>query len=281
VLPDGRTIEGFWSVQASRLADGYIAASRDVTVQVRAAQRAVADREARLAARIAIDVLQEAALPTRFPASEWTSFAARYTPASEAPIGGDWYDAFDLPHGRVGAVIADVAGHGAPAAASMVQLRNKLRGASFDEPDTAVVMTRLNKMAVRSQALASCCYLVLDPNRGTVSWTLAGHPPPLLVRPNGETVWLDGPIDSMLGIEQGLTYRHGSTSIASGDVLVLYTDGLIERRTESIDVGLDRLARMVQRAERVDLEAFCDALVSMISTDTRADDTCVLVIAVH
>ncbi|MGD9792497.1 MAG: SpoIIE family protein phosphatase [Acidimicrobiia bacterium] len=281
VLPDGRVIEGFWSLQVSRLGDGYIAASRDVTAQVQTAKRAVAAREARLAARVAIDVLQEAALPTRFPAVEWASFAARYTPASEAPIGGDWYDAFDLPQGRVGAVIADVAGHGSPAAAAMVQLRNKLRGASFDEPDTAVVMTRLNKMAVRSHALASRCYLVLDPTHSTVTWTLAGHPPPLLVRPNGETLWLDGPIDSMLGIEPRLAYRHGSTAVSAGDVLVLYTDGLIERRTESIDAGLDRLARTVQRSERDDLEAFCDVLVSMISTDTRADDTCVLVIALR
>jgi PAS domain S-box-containing protein len=209
--------------------------------------------------------LQKGLLPKRLPEIAGVELAAHYE-AAGAEVGGDWYDAFALPGGRLGVVLGDVAGRGVPAASSMGQLRSVTRAFALSDDGfrtPAEMLTRLNRhqLALGQTELFTVVYAIIDPREETISWGCAGHPPPLVRSPEGWTTYLEGG-EGLMGIED-IVYRDLSAPIEQESIVVFYTDGLIERRGESLDVGLDRLADAV--ASGVDEpEALCEHVLDQM-----------------
>jgi PAS domain S-box-containing protein len=191
--------------------------------------------------------LQRGLLPKRLPEIAGVELAAHYE-AAGAEVGGDWYDAFALPGGRLGVVLGDVAGRGVPAASAMGQLRSVTRAfALADEGfrSPGEILTRLNRhqLALGQTEMFTIVYAIIDAAQETVSWACAGHPPPLLRDREAQTRFLEGG-EGLMGIED-VVYHEMRAPIGSGGILVFYTDGLVERRGESLDVGLQWLAEAV------------------------------------
>lgn len=280
---EGRTIEGWWDLQVVATGDGYLAVSRDVTEQVllrREMDEAAAQaREEQLT----VQILQQAALPAALPDLDGLRVAAAYHPATgAAPVGGDWYDAFELPDGSLGICIGDVAGHGAVTAGDMVRARNLVFAHATAGAEPGVVLARANDTLVRAwqgSTFATCCYAVVDPHRGELRWASAGHPPPLRTGPRGG--YLEPTHGTVIGVFPGSTYETRTVPFAVGDGLVLYTDGLVESRRMPIDEGLKRLAATIiaHPEEHADPAALCERIrVTLIDAD-RVDDICMLAVS--
>jgi PAS domain S-box-containing protein len=219
--------------------------------------------------------LQRGLLPKELPELEGTELAVHYQAAGiGAEVGGDWYDAFVLPGHRLGIVIGDVAGRSIPAASVMGQLRTVARAfalAAGGSQDPGPVLDQLAsyRRAAEEREMFTVVYAILDPRGGRVQWANAGHPPPLLRTAGGETRYLDGG-GGVMAVDT-VTYATFEAPMSAGDTLVLYTDGLVERRQETLDAGLDRLARAVISgpAEPVQL---CQHVLSRLLPVERLDD---------
>jgi serine phosphatase RsbU (regulator of sigma subunit)/anti-sigma regulatory factor (Ser/Thr protein kinase) len=255
----------------------------DVEVLQRAADRAALSIGGRLAERERglVDAFQRSLVPP-LPTVPGIALAARYQPAAAAPLGGDWYDAFLLPSGALGVAIGDVVGRGFPAAALMSQLRSALRAFALDERSPARVLERLSGL-LRQLAPgwgATALYGVLEPHAGTGVVARAGHPPPLLVDPDGTSAFVDLPSSVPLGAVRYPTYVDTEVALSPWTTLVLYTDGLVERAEESLDTGLDRLRRAAAGRER-DPQRRCRAVLSQVLPGgTESDDAALLVATV-
>jgi PAS domain S-box-containing protein len=276
--PDGAVIDGFWSLRVARLGDGYIAASRDVTAVV------LAERKAHQAAmlaqqhRVAVDLLQRAALPAQLPRGDRYVVGADHRPAAgDQAVGGDWYDAFELDDDRIALVIADVAGHGPEAAALMLQARNITRAVALDGGSPGDVLGKVNRVLMRAAPVSSpfitCLYAVVDLDASRLQWARAGHLEPLVVR--GGSVALGATAsDVPLGVRIEAAYRTMTAAFEPGDSVVIFTDGLVERRSESIDVGLERLRRLVEGSPRRSPQEMVEHLIATV--DEPADDIAVI-----
>jgi anti-sigma regulatory factor (Ser/Thr protein kinase) len=232
-----------------------------------------AEREHRIA-----ETLQRSLLPDRLPEIPGVLLAARYLPAtSDLEVGGDWYDVVQLPNGSVALAIGDVAGHGLRAASTMGQLRMALRAYALEEGSPSQVVGRVRRL-VRALVpdIATLIYLVFDPESGTLRFANAGHPPPLLVEGNGQTSYLEGGLGPPLG---ATAHPRPDIDVAAhldaGSTLLLYTDGLVERRGASILDGLTRLKTLAADPGE-DLEALCDHLLDSMVTDEVSDDIALL-----
>jgi PAS domain S-box-containing protein len=233
-----------------------------------------AEREHRIA-----ETLQRSFLPDRLPEIPGVLLAARYVPASsDMQVGGDWYDVIQLPKGNVGLAIGDVAGHGLRAASTMGQLRMALRAYALEEGSPTRVVTRLRHLVRQSPVpdMATLIYLIFDPDSGMVRFANAGHPPPLVVGGDADTSYLEGPLGPPLGAvappEDNLDATH---QLATGSTLLLFTDGLVERRGRSIREGLDRLSSLATHSAE-DLESLCDRLLLSMVGDQGSDDIALL-----
>lgn len=248
-----------------------LAGTRSASVSERALLRDAADRAGRGIRRalrqerehaIAVE-LQRGLLPKSLPTLRRVTLAARYEAAGpEAAVGGDWYDAFELPRERLGIVLGDVAGRSIPAASAMGRLRSVTTAFALGDEggrSTGEVLTRLSRYAGSSveETMFTVLYALLDPQRGTLHWSGAGHLPPLLRTSGRGCRYLKGG-GRLVGL-QDEDYPTLVEDISQGDVLVLYTDGLVERRGESLDVGLKRLAQAVE-AGPVEPQALLDHL---------------------
>jgi PAS domain S-box-containing protein len=269
---------GHWNLQVAPFGDDlYIASSRDVTdiVIAEAAARDAAALEQR--ERIAIELLQRAALPEQLPEVEGTDIGALYQPAaSDQTVGGDWYDAFPVADHQLALVIADVAGHGREAAALMVQVRNIFRAVAVEHRTPATVLSRVNDVVLRlrpSGLFVTCCYAVLDTERGDLSWGVAGHPPPVFVA-GGTPALGEAPAGPPLAVFSTARYHDSSVTLGRGDRVYLYTDGLVERRGEPIDVGLERLCASIARLGATRPQRAVEALGAQV--DDQFDDLAVL-----
>jgi serine phosphatase RsbU (regulator of sigma subunit) len=204
--------------------------------------------------------------------------AARYVPGHDLGIGGDWYDVFTLPSGWLGAVIGDVSGHGLPSAVVMGRIRSALRAYALDRDDPAEALTALDRKIHHFEAgtLTTAVYAVVAPDRATVHISSAGHLPPLLAVPNHPTRLVNLTVDRPLGVGRPPANRHTSVlDLPPGAALVFYTDGLVERRGELIDTGIDRLANAVKA---VPADALCDHIMASTAEEHPTDDVALLVV---
>ncbi|WP_053227300.1 SpoIIE family protein phosphatase [Solirubrobacter soli] len=225
--------------------------------------------------------LQHALLPESLPRADGLELAVRYLPAADGTAaGGDFYDAIELPGGRLGIAVGDVVGHGPAAAAAMGQLRSALRAYALEARPPARVMQLLSRYAdgVSGARGATLAYAVLDPGAHEVRYCCAGHPPPLLVSPNGDTRFLEGARGVPLDRALGQVYEDTTALVTEGSTLILYSDGAVERRGEALDVGMGRLAVAASTAARLTPEALCSAVLDALFEEGRhrRDDVALL-----
>jgi anti-sigma regulatory factor (Ser/Thr protein kinase) len=253
----------------------------DVDLLQRAGDRAALAISSRLTERERglADALQRSLMP-RLPELPALSLAGRYLPAAAERLGGDWYDAFPLPDGRLGMAIGDVVGRGFHAAAIMGQLRSGLRAYALDGMAPSQVLDRLSRLLRQLEPgrTATVTYLVLDPHGGSLTVSAAGHPPPLVQAPGGEPKLLELPGSVPLGATRHVRYEDEEVEVEPGSLLVLYTDGLVERRSESLEDGLERLIATV-RAGDDELEHLGDALVDVLLPSGPGTDDAALLMA--
>jgi serine phosphatase RsbU (regulator of sigma subunit)/anti-sigma regulatory factor (Ser/Thr protein kinase) len=227
------------------------------------------------------EVLQRSLLPDRVSELPSIRTAARYVAGGpNVEVGGDWYDVVALPDGLLAVTIGDVAGRGTRAAAVMGHFRTALRAYALTYPDPGEAIRALARhLGVYEEVdLATLLYMTLDPMTVELQNATAGHPPGLIREPDGSTRFLDASPAPPLGAGSVGSYTSSGDALPEGATLVLYTDGLIERRGESLDEGFARLAEAV-RAGPAEPDALCDHLVDvMIGDAERADDVALIVI---
>jgi serine phosphatase RsbU (regulator of sigma subunit)/anti-sigma regulatory factor (Ser/Thr protein kinase) len=225
------------------------------------------------------ETLQRGLLPDRIPDIPGVAVAARYVPATaDMRVGGDWYDVIQLRGGLIGLAIGDVAGHGLQAVAAMGQLRMAVRAYAVQDPSPVAVMNGLRGLVsgLPMAEMVTLLYLVYDPDTGTVRFTNAGHPPALVIG-NGDTRYLDGGLAPPLGVLAEWDYAEVTQDLSPGVTLLLYTDGLVERRAQSIQEGLDRLLSEASGNESADVDALCDYLLSALAGNGNVVDDIALV----
>ena len=242
-------------------------------LQLAADRAAIAIEQARLyEQRRVAEALQRRLLPAGLADRSGLDAAGRYLPAAGGSLGGDWYDAFPLAGGRVAVAVGDVAGHGVEAAAVMAQLRTAVRAYAADGHAPGAVVDRVNNLmlSLGPQAMTTIVYLVIDPAAESLELVSAGHPPALVVDRSGAAryLWPRGGIP--LGVAAAATYEAETFPFATGAIVLVYTDGLVERRGESIELGLERLRELAEGAR--DVEALCAAIVERLVPETPNDD---------
>ncbi|MEW2074830.1 PP2C family protein-serine/threonine phosphatase [Streptomyces sp. NPDC012403] len=227
--------------------------------------------------------LQEAMLPARRQIGHRRA-AVRYRPAVGAlNVCGDWYDLVDLVGGhRIGVSVGDVVGHGLAAAGVMGQLRSALTAASrvADGPAQALNVVGRYAHVVDGAESATAVTTFIDFDRHTITYSSAGHPPPVLLHRDGRVEFLDRATDPPLDAQPDPTPRtEATTRFVPGATLVLYTDGLVERRREDIDTGLLRLAEALRRHRTQDPETLADTvLLELLPPGGATDDTALVVV---
>jgi PAS domain S-box-containing protein len=224
-----------------------------------------------------VETLQRSLLPARLPELPGMSIAAHYSPGG-ADVGGDWYDAIELGGGGVGVAMGDVVGHGLEAASMMGALRNALRAYAIEGLPPGEVLGKLDQLVGQGERgqMATLLYAVIDPDWTTVRYAGAGHPPPLLVGPDGRGEYLWEGRSTPLGVVGAATYEEGSTRLEAGSTLALYTDGLVEVRGETLTQGLDRLKDAVASGPQ-DPETLCDHVIdSLLGSSDASDDVAFL-----
>jgi PAS domain S-box-containing protein len=233
-----------------------------------------AEREHRIA-----ETLQRSLLPEELPVIPGITLAVRYLPATTGmEVGGDWYDVVPLPNGHVALAIGDVAGHGLRAAATMGQVRMGLRAYALEEHSPVQVMRRIRELVQRliPSEMATLLYLVFDPDSGSIAFSNAGHLPPLLIPPDGQASYLEEGLAPPLGASPHPDYDvEAEAEVAPGSTLLLFTDGLVERRGVSLRDGLDRL-RDEAHAAGPDLEGMCDHILASLLESEVSDDVALL-----
>ncbi|MFF3071914.1 SpoIIE family protein phosphatase [Kitasatospora sp. NPDC057904] len=227
--------------------------------------------------------LQQAILPAAPPplGPFGLSAAVRYRPAAQRDrVGGDWYDVLPLPDKRVLLAVGDVAGHGVGAATGMVTLRHALRGLAVTGAGPGQLLEWANTVALREpgQVTATAVCVLFDPAADRLRWARAGHLPPIRFS-GGDAEVLPLPHGVLLGALHEARYEERTTQLGTGDVLLLYTDGLVERRDRPVEESVDELIRNAG-SPGPDLERYLDRLLALSPADTQ-DDTCLVAVRVE
>jgi serine phosphatase RsbU (regulator of sigma subunit) len=243
-------------------------------------QRRTLDAEHRMAAELQRIVLPLPDGPIELPG---VKVAVRYLPAGqESSVGGDWYHAAELRDGSVLLAIGDVAGHGTPAAKTMAQLRHAVRALSVTTGDPGVLLGHLNRLTCdlereTPELSATAVIARFDPVRRELLWAQAGHPPPLLSR-GGRTAPLHRPAGPLLGVVGDAVYPTARLDFIPGDLLLLYTDGLVEHRRRGLDDGLATVIAAVDEAVKASPEQPLGQVVARLRQANPDDDTCILAV---
>jgi phosphoserine phosphatase RsbU/P len=222
--------------------------------------------------------LQRGLLPTRLPEVPGIEMAARYIPGHDLGIGGDWYDVFTLPSDWLGVVIGDVSGHGLSSAVVMGRVRSALRAYALICDDPAQALTLLDRKVhhFETGTLTTALYAMISPDRSRILLSLAGHLRPVLATPVRSPALVAAPVDLPLGIGAlDSIRRYTEIAFPSGAALVCYTDGLVERRGEYIDAGIERLVRA---AEPDDADKMCTTIMAKAGAERPTDDIALLVV---
>ncbi|MFI8825704.1 SpoIIE family protein phosphatase [Streptomyces sp. NPDC053431] len=229
------------------------------------------------------ETMQRHLLP-KLPYTPGHTMTARYLPAPDASqVGGDWYDAFTLTDGATALVVGDVVGHDLDAAAGMAQLRNMLRAYALSQgrPPSKIV-ERLDRatLNVAEVSLATLVFARMTRRDGrcVLTWTNAGHPPPLLVTHEGVARYLTDGHGILLGVVPDQDRPDATTELPPGSTLILYTDGLIESPGRSLDEGLTRLRRHAASLAHRPLESFTDELLDRARPPDNEDDVALLAV---
>jgi serine phosphatase RsbU (regulator of sigma subunit) len=263
----------------------FEAASRPFTLRPRNTERAPGDPTALAAAllqeRHVTLELQRAILPLHEAPFDLPGLRAvvRYLPASaDSRVGGDWYITAEMPEGNVLLAIGDVAGHGLDAAAGMARLRGALAGLAITGAPPERLVGWLNDLVhhVAPEHTASVMAGYFDPPSRDFTWAQAGHPPPLLVRGSCARP-LGQPAGILLGAGRG-GYEAMTVRLEPGDIVLLYSDGLVERRNRSLDEGLSMLAAAAAGVS--DPEQLIAAVLDALSSADSEDDTCLVALRV-
>jgi serine phosphatase RsbU (regulator of sigma subunit)/anti-sigma regulatory factor (Ser/Thr protein kinase)/FixJ family two-component response regulator len=237
------------------------------------ANAAAYERERRTAA-----ALQTGLLPQGAPALRHGQIAVRYLPALGGPaVGGDWYDAIQLPDGRLGLAIGDVTGHGAEAAVLMGQLRTALRAYALEGSEPDVVVARLNALALSlgDDALATLIYVLVDPSLRSGSFVNAGHPPPVRVSATGAEQLLCRS-SPPVGASPASEFEPHSLALLAGDALCLYSDGLVEER--GTDFPEREQALLAALGTPAAAEVLCERALAALRPHGAADDDVALLV---
>ena len=233
--------------------------------------------------RLISTTLQQAFLPEALPDLPGVRLASRYQPASESSgIGGDWYDAFVLPSGAVALAMGDVAGHGLKAASVMGKVRNALRAYAVEVPDPAEVLARLDRLMrfFEIDDIVTLLFGIVDPDLSAFRFASAGHLPPLVVTRTGQRFVSGGPSNPPLGTGLSHAYREEIVPLEPDSSLILYTDGLVERRNESLTRGLERLceaASSIRSLGHPD-DAIAALVDSLLDEASPTDDVAILML---
>jgi len=217
------------------------------------------------------------ALPRTPP---WIDIAASYRPASGLAIGGDWYQVLDAGGGRVVTVVGDAVGHGLVAAAAMGQLRASIATAVANDAEPSRAIAAVDLFAVQGADTigASVAYFLFEPD-GAARYASAGHVPSLLVPACDPGVFLEGGRRALLGFQEREDHSISADVVFDpGDVIVMFTDGLVERRGEGIDDGLRRLRKHVEQIREMSPQAMCAALLEEMTKDYDPDDDIALLV---
>jgi putative methionine-R-sulfoxide reductase with GAF domain len=220
--------------------------------------------------------LQRSLLPTQLPAIPGLRAAARYVPGHDFGVGGDWYDLFTLPSGWLGVVIGDISGHGLASAVVMGRVRSALRAYALVCDDPAEVLTLLDRKIHHFEAgsLTTALYAMISPDRETIRLSCAGHLRPLLAVPGLPTTQLEIPVDTPLGLARAHRSRRTTEVALPPDALLLcFTDGLVERRDQIIDVGIKTLTSAIEADEP---DAACNTAMTVVAGGQTGDDIAVL-----
>ena len=222
-------------------------------------------------------ILQRGLAPDAVPDVSGLDVAARYRTGGIGEVGGDWYDVLCLRDDGVAIVIGDVAGHGIAAAATMGQLRHGARAYLLDERSPAAVLGRLNQLIrwLIPADIATAAVVCVAADRSVVTVASAGHPP-IMWLGSRDGHFLDMAGGPALGLDAQAEYSDTAFDLAPGDGLLLYTDGLVERRGETIDHGLERLAAEVRRP--VGQHSLLDRLIASVPSAAGRDDLAVLAV---
>ncbi|MEU9205424.1 SpoIIE family protein phosphatase [Streptomyces sp. NPDC048332] len=227
--------------------------------------------------------LQDVLLPHGLPVVvDGVDTAGRYLPGTQGmDVGGDWYDVIETD-GKLALVIGDVQGHGVAAAATMGQLRSAVRAFALSGHDPQEVMSGTNRLLIDLDPgqFASCCYIVMDPATGLTRAVRAGHPQPVLRRPDGTTEVMDLPGGIVLGIDAQASYPVTELLLDPGAMLVLYTDGMVEESGTDIDVGIERLRGIIAACGPAPLDETADHVIGRATQAAdRPDDIALLLAA--
>jgi PAS domain S-box-containing protein len=240
--------------------------------------------------RALADALQRSML-TEPPAPDHCEIQVRYRPAAAgAEIGGDWYDAFLQPDGATVLAIGDVVGHDTRAAAAMGQVRGLLRGIGFSGGGTpAEVLRGLDRAidGLQLDTMATALVARLERAEGgagatVMRWASAGHPSPLVLTPDREVYVLDdAPADLLIGVSPDCRRDDRVTPLARGSTVLLYTDGLVERRDRDIDAGTDALVEVLCECADLPLDELCDRILERLFLPDAEDDVALLAVRLH
>jgi serine phosphatase RsbU (regulator of sigma subunit) len=228
--------------------------------------------------RAAARALRRSLLPTRLPEMRNLEFAARYVPGEQGLVAGDWYDVFALPSGRTGMVIGDVAGHGLPAAVVMGRLRSALRAYALESDDPAEVLGKLDNKVRHFEPgmIATVLYGIWAPGQDRLCLSSAGHLDPLVCIPGRAPAFADLKVDPPVGVAACEPRCSTVLDVPPGTLAVFFTDGLVERRTRPIHVGLDRLRAAVTAGP---VDSVCSTLMATLSgRDAPEDDVTLLAV---
>jgi anti-sigma regulatory factor (Ser/Thr protein kinase)/putative methionine-R-sulfoxide reductase with GAF domain len=226
--------------------------------------------------RTAAAVLQRSLLPAQLPVVPGLELAARYVPAENGGVSGDWYDVFTLPSGWLCIVIGDVVGRGFVAADVMGRLRSVLRSYALLGGDPAEVLSRLDQQVQHfdPEIMATVLLAMFEPSFDRLHLSSAGHPPPVLALPGHPAVLLDVPSDHPVGVPGGLRRRMTTINVVPGALLCFYTDGLVESRNTMLDVGMERLCASIVAGP---VDSVCaEVMARLVGGDAPGDDVAIL-----
>ncbi len=254
----------------------YVSAVATMIAQALVRSRVYADEHAKAV------VLQSAVMPTIGAQIPGMDIAVCYEPADAVRgVGGDWYDVMPLPSGATFLGVGDVIGHGLPAVEDMAQLRSAARAMAVQGLRPARLLAELNGFTryATNGRFATMTVTIFDPLTGSLAYASAGHPPALLRRSDGTVVELRAGHGPVLGPVRDATYTEDVLTIAPGDALVMYTDGLIERRGRDLDTGIARISEVISTWHgHTSVHVECRRLIESFAPAPRDDDVCVLAV---